>query len=68
MSGMIITVLHCSERKKRGSKGETGREEREETGAWDRGKGGESATETRGQIKQARGMGGTEGQKREDVV
>lgn len=33
MRGMIITVLHCRERKKRGSEGETGREEREGKGA-----------------------------------
>lgn len=37
MSGMIITVLHCSERQKRGGKGETGRGKREEKGAWDGG-------------------------------
>ena len=32
MRGMIITVLHCRERKKRGSEGETSRERRRERG------------------------------------
>lgn len=50
MRGMIITVLHCRDRKEKGSEGARGREEKEGgKGAWERGERGSAAVEMRGE-------------------
>lgn len=55
MRGMIITVLHCRERKKRRSEGETGREKGEGKGHGVEGKGGKCGSRKEGVKKVGRG-------------